>query len=99
MAGHHQEEGPSTSTAQLDTVRLSVNTDHVKWSDHVKYHVKSVCRTVGIKCRPYVSQLTGKGVVQSAPPENNTKDRKINGVHRLEDSNDLEILLLERQLR
>ena len=66
MAGHHQEEGPSTSTAQLDTVRLSVNTDHVKWSDHVKwydhvkYHVKSVCRTVGIKSRPYVSQLPVK---------------------------------------
>ena len=79
MAGRHQEEGPSTSTAQLDTVRLSVNTDHVK------YHVKSVCRTVGIKCRPYVSQLTGKGVVPGAPPENNTKNIKINGVHRLED--------------
>ena len=43
--------------------------------------------------------VTGKGVVQSAPPENNTKNRKINGVHRLEDSNDLEILLLECQLR
>ena len=84
MAGHHQEEGPSTSTAQLDTVRLSVNTDHVKWSDHVKYHVKSVCRTVGIKSRPCFP-VTGKGVVQSAPPENNTKNRKGNGVHRSED--------------
>ena len=29
--------------------------------------------------------VTGKGVVQSAPPENNTKNRKINGVYRSED--------------
>ena len=26
MVGHHQEEGPSTSRAQLDVVRFSVNT-------------------------------------------------------------------------
>ncbi|KAG7471672.1 hypothetical protein JOB18_013859 [Solea senegalensis] len=65
-----------------------------------QYHVKSVCRTAGIKCRPYVSQLPVKELymvhlmktIQKTEKEMVYLDRQIT-------KTDLEILLLERQLR